>query len=322
MKKHIQFIVPVYNEAEGLPELVRRIHVVWEAPELREIEGTLLFVNDGSQDDSQRVIEQLHAVDPRIGVLRLSRNFGHQSALSAGLDRADADAIVMMDADLQDPPELLPQMVALWRDQGAEVIYCVRQNRKEGFMKRACYAGFYRCFAFLTGLALPLDSGDFSFLNRQAYTALRDLPERVRFLRGLRHWIGFKQVALPYDRPQRFAGNSKYGFFSLYKLATDGLASFSVFPLRIAQFFSFVFGIMTMGILVALIFHQNLATKTYFELHTFIFCFSFSMLFLCLYILGAYVTRMYQEAKRRPLYIVADFIPPRRTGGRGTTEGA
>lgn len=311
MRTHLQVIVPLFNESDVLPELISRLTAVLALLSLNNMESTVLFVNDGSDDASPVFLEKQAGDDLRFGYLFLSRNFGHQAALSAGLDHADADLIVILDADLQDPPELIPEMVRLWRTEKADVVYGVRKNRKENLFKRLCYAGFYRFFGWLTGLALPLDSGDFSLMTRRAYTTLREMPERVRFMRGLRHWMGFKQCPLPYDRPKRFAGDTKYSFYALYKLATDGLASFSIAPLRAAQFFAFLFGLLTMVVFLFLVLRPDLAAPRLLALISLIVCFSFSMLFLCVYILGAYISRIYQEVKKRPLYIVAESKLPR-----------
>ena len=233
MKQALRYsvVVPVYNEQEVLPEFHWELAVVMRAlGEPYEI----IYVDDGSQDRSLEILRSLAASDPAVRGVRLSRNFGHQIALSAGLGLAEGQAVITLDADLQDPPALIPEMIARWRE-GAEVVLARRRSRKgEGLLKRATSFLFYRVLRRFSGLPLPLDAGDFRLLDRQACLWLRELPERHRYLRGLIGWAGFRQAEVPFDRQPRRAGRSKYPPGRMLGLALDGLTSFSIAPLRAA----------------------------------------------------------------------------------------
>jgi len=195
----------------------------------------IICVDDGSHDDTWKLLKQQHAADPRWRGLSFARNFGHQTAVSAGLHYATGDAVVVIDADLQDPPEELGRFFEKWR-QGYDVVYAIRQNRKEGVFKKICYWSFYRLMAGIASFDVPLDSGDFCLMNRRVVDIIKQMPERNRFVRGLRAWAGFKQIGLAYERPARAAGETKYGFRKLLKLAWDGLFSFSTVPLILGSY--------------------------------------------------------------------------------------
>ena len=220
----LSVVLPVHK-------LYQRLNEVLSAIESYEI----IFVNDGSSDRSAEIVIELHAIDPRIKLVNLSRNFGHQAAITAGIDHSNGQAVILMDADLQDPPELIPQMLECWR-KGAEVVFAVREKRKEFFLKRAAYFAFYRLLQVISNIDIPLDSGDFCLMDHKVVRHIRALPERNRFLRGLRSWVGYKQIALPYEREARHAGEAKYTFRKLVRLALDGILSFSSFPLRLAAY--------------------------------------------------------------------------------------
>ena len=197
----LSVVIPIYNEEATLPELYRRLtHVLSQNP--TELVYEMIFVNDGSTDASIQVLMRLHADDPVVKVINLSRNFGHQAAITAGLDYSKGDVVVCMDGDLQDPPEIIPTLLARWRD-GNDVVYAVRRVRKEGFIKRACYAAFYRLLRSFSKVSIPLDAGDFSLMDRRVVDCLNNLPERSRFIRGLRTWIGFRQTGVEYEREKR-----------------------------------------------------------------------------------------------------------------------
>ena len=244
-------------------------------------------------------------------VYRLSRNFGHASAVSAGLDHADADAVVVLDADLQDPPELVLDMLERWRS-GVDVVFAQRRRRKEGVWKRIGYWGFYRFVSLLSDLDIPLDSGDFCLMDRRVVDAIRELPERLRFPRILRSWVGFRQDGIEYDRPVRAAGDTKYDFSRLYQLATDGIASSSIRLLRVAQLFSFSFAVLTAILLGVLLY----SVSAYADRPDALLILAGLILIAggnfvitaCLYILGAYVGRTYLEAKGRPPYLVMEVL--------------
>ncbi len=225
----ISVVVPLYNEQENLPELYRRLG---SALGSLRVPYEIVFVNDGSRDDTPRLIDELHAADTSVTLVHLSRNFGHQAAVSAGLDCALGQGVIIMDGDLQDPPEIIPEFVARWRE-GHDVVFAVRRRRKEGPLKRLAYFAFYRLLNAISDIDIPLDSGDFCLLDRRVADVLRGLPERARFLRGLRTFVGFRQTGLEYERAAREAGRPKYTLRALFSLAADGLISFSSYPLRL-----------------------------------------------------------------------------------------
>jgi polyisoprenyl-phosphate glycosyltransferase len=309
MRDTVTVAVPTFNEESGLPELIKRLQKSFADIEATGVHISALLIDDGSSDKTLSILKQTQETDRRFGFISLSRNFGHQAAISAALDHVRTDAIIVMDADLQDPPELLVQMVRLWRANEADVIYGQRISREGSLIKRFCYSIFYRIFNYIVDTKIPADAGDFALMDRCVYEKLRDLNERVRFLRGLRSWIGFRQIALPYHRPERFSGAAKYSFVDLYKLATDGIASFSVAPLRVAQFFFLVWTIVALTMLVWVV-----ASRPWREIDPMfalmiLVAFSVAMLFMCLHILGAYIARTYMETKHRPMYVPAEFVP-------------
>ncbi|HMD14755.1 MAG TPA: glycosyltransferase family 2 protein, partial [Bacteroidota bacterium] len=297
-------VIPIYNEHETIPELHRRLAGVMNS--LGE-SSEVIFVDDGSADESFRLLTDLHAKDSRFKVLRFSRNFGHQMAISAGIDHASGDAVILMDGDLQDPPEIVPRFLSKWRE-GFEVVYAIRKKRKENIFKRAAYASFYRILRFLSYLDIPLDSGDFCLMDKKVVTVIRDLRERSRFVRGLRTWAGFKQVGLEYERDARYAGDPKYTFTKLMKLAYDGLLSFSVVPLRMAVYTGF--GFATIAFLGGLfIIYRKLVNEidvVGWASTIVILTFLGGLILMTLGVIGEYVGRIYDEVKQRPLYVVRD----------------
>ncbi|MGL4421826.1 MAG: glycosyltransferase family 2 protein, partial [Gemmataceae bacterium] len=242
----LSVVVPLLNEESNLAELLTRLDLaVRQLPMTTEI----LFVNDGSTDGTAAWLDAQAAVDPRIVVIHFSRNFGHQAAISAGLEQATGDAVAIMDGDLQDPPEILQQFLGAWRS-GADVVYAIRTKRKENFLKRLGYFVFYRLLARCSELPIPLDAGDFCWMDRRVVDAINALPERQRFVRGLRTFVGFQQVGLPIERAARASGSPKYTFRKLIGLAADGLFQFSSAPLRWIPFVGL--GIVLIGALLAL----------------------------------------------------------------------
>jgi polyisoprenyl-phosphate glycosyltransferase len=300
----VSVIVPVHNEEENLPELYRRLCAALSTAGSHEI----LFVDDGSSDGSVGLIRQMRAEDPAVRLLILSRNFGHQAAVTAGIDHCRGRAVVILDADLQDPPELLTEMLARWRE-GAEVVYGVRLDRKEGLLKRASYYCYYRLLRFASHVEIPLDSGDFCLMDRKVVEHLRRLPERNRFLRGLRSWLGYRQVALPYERQARHAGTPKYTFAKLVKLALDGLVSFSSLPLRAAAYLGlFTCGAGIVYLSYALVHRAMVGTapQGWTSLVALVLIIGGAQL-VVLGVLGEYVARIYDESKQRPAYIVREI---------------
>jgi dolichol-phosphate mannosyltransferase len=303
--------IPLYNEREVLPELLRRVGAVLDATPGGPHE--LVLVDDGSTDGTGELLEQAAGEDPRLVVLRLSRNFGHQAAVTAALDHASGDAVVVMDGDLQDPPEAIPEMLAKHRE-GHDVVYAVRASRRESWAYRLAYFLFYRLINSLSNIKLPLDAGDFALMSRPAVEALQRAPERNRYVRGLRSWIGFSQVGLPLERPARQAGRSKYSTFKLLKLAFDGIFSFSTVPLRLAILLGLVaitccLSYVGYAVYAKLVLDQSPQGFTALIVGI---VFSLGVQLLFLGVIGEYVGRIYHEVKQRPHYVVRQVI--RREG--------
>ncbi len=299
--------IPVHNEETALPELVQRTRLV-----LDQIPGgphELLFVDDGSADRTTMLLEQAAREDARIVVMSLSRNFGHQAALTAALDHVSGDATVVTDGDLQDVPEVIPQFVARFFE-GYDVVYAQRTNRKEAWPLRFCYFIFYRLMAKLSELRLPLDAGDFGLMSRRVVEQIQRMPEHHRYLRGMRSWVGFRQIGVPVERAERHSGRSKYNLLRLLKLASDGVFAFSIVPIRAAALFgAAAIGISALfalyAVFVKLVLHQS--PKGFTALILLITFLSGVLLFF-LGIIGEYVGRVYEESKGRPLYIVSRVV--------------
>lgn len=298
-------VVPAYNEAAVLAEFHQRLLAVLDASGMSH---RVLYVDDGSRDSTWSVIESLLDSDPAAGALRLSRNFGKEAALTAGLDHCDADAVIVIDADLQDPPELIPQLVAAWRD-GYDVVYATRDARAgESRLKRFTSAAFYRSMEHLSDTPIPRDTGDFRLLSRRAVLALRQLHERQRFMKGLFAWIGYPQTAVHFKRDARAGGGSKWSYWKLSQLAIDGITSFSVAPLRLATWLglataslAFAYGVYVF--VRALIWGDPV--RGYPTLMLVILLLGGVQL-LALGVIGEYLGRLFTEAKQRPLYFVED----------------
>lgn len=305
--------IPVYNEIDNLPELVRRLDAV-----LSDLSGgphDVLFVDDGSTDGTTTWLEEASGRAPRIRLLKLSRNFGHQAALTAALDHADGDAVVLMDGDLQDVPEAIPRFVAEY-ERGFDVVYAIRVGRKEGFFLRTCYRLFYWLMARLSDTPLPEGSGDFGLLSRRAVDALRRHREQHRYLRGLRALVGFRQTGIEVERDTRHAGDSRYGLRGLIRLALNGLFAFSVVPIRLATMVgAFAVGgslLYSIYVLWArLVLEQTPQGFTTLIL-AMVFLAGVQLLFLG--IIGEYVGRIYEETKGRPIYIIDEPVGSRRAG--------
>jgi glycosyltransferase involved in cell wall biosynthesis len=297
----LSVVIPVYNEEENLPALYRRLTATLAAA---EPDYELILVDDGSRDQSVPIMRALAAHDDRLVVVELSRNFGHQVAISAGLEYARGAGVAVMDADLQDPPEVLPQFIDRWR-AGHDVVYAVRQRRKEGVLKRAAYAGFYRLLQHVANIEIPLDSGDFCIMDRRVVDLLVAMPERTRFVRGIRSWIGFDQVGLAYERHARNAGEPKYTLRRLVYLALDGLVSFSYVPLRIISLSGLAVSLMS--IILALFYTikkltTGLTPPGFATLVVAIF-FLAGIQLITMGVIGEYVGRIFEEVKHRPLFV-------------------
>lgn len=329
MAVRLSVVLPVFNESETLAALVGRL-----LPTVERICGAdfeIIFVDDGSTDGSAQVLDALHARDRRIKVIHFSRNFGHQAALQAGLDEALGAGVVLMDADLQDPPELLERFVERWRE-GYEVIYAVRRKRKEGLLKRGAYAVFYRTMRAVAEIDVPLDAGDFCLLDRRVVDALVALPERHRFLRGLRSWLGFRQIGVEYERDGRHAGEPKYTLGKLVRLALSGYVGFSSMPLRAAAWLGFgsAFAGFATAVWVVFTVVMNIPSPRGWPSTLAAMLFVGGVQLLVLGVLGEYLGRVYDEVRRRPLYVVQSRIGiagavSRSQGGpatRGSVETA
>ena len=300
-RPELSVIIPVFNEAENLPTLHGRLT---RALVNLGMEYEIVLVDDGSQDQSPDILRRMEAEDQRIVIVEFARNFGHQVAISAGLEQSRGRVVCIMDADLQDPPEVLHTFLAKWRE-GWEVVYAIRTERKEWWGKRLAYAGFYRLLQRVANIDIPLDAGDFCVMDRRVVDLLVRMPERNRFVRGIRSWVGFKQIGVPYERHARHAGAPKYTFRKLLYLALDGLISFSHMPLRIITLLGFT--VSFLSFLVALFylvkkFTLGTGVPGFTTLVVSIF-FLAGIQLVTIGVIGEYIGRISDEVKRRPLYV-------------------
>lgn len=303
----LSVVIPCYNEEAVINETFKRLNAF--CSELDNLNVELIFVDDGSQDATRQLIKNQAAKDARIKLIGFARNFGHQIAVTAGIDSASGEAVVLIDADLQDPPEVVHEMVAKWR-QGYDVVYGTRTDRPgESIFKKATARAFYRLLNRLSDVPIPLDTGDFRLMSRNVVDTLRAMPERDRFVRGMVSWVGFKQISLPYSRAERFAGESKYPLSKMLRFATDGILSFSTKPLQMSVGLGMLSAIFSLvAILYAL--GLRLFTNIWVEGWT---ALMIAVLFLggvqliCVGILGEYIGRIYNEVKQRPLYVVQEY---------------
>jgi dolichol-phosphate mannosyltransferase len=322
-RERLSVVIPILNEEKLLPELLRRLRAVVDSVPGGPHE--IILVDDGSTDGTPAILRRASEEDDRIVGIVLSRNFGHQAALSAGLAQALGDAVICMDGDLQDSPESIPLFIEKY-EQGYDVVYARRVERKEGWWLRACYYIFYRLITALSGIPLPLDAGDFGLMSQRMVNQLRNMPEYHRYLRGMRTWVGFRQTGIPIERAERPAGRPKYNVLKLLQLASDGVFSFSIVPLRfavvlgtIAILFSAVFGAYSIYVRLA----SGRSPEGFTALIVAIIFLSGVQLFF-MGVIGEYVGRLYESSKQRPLYIVAEQIGrSRHSEGRAdTTKGA
>jgi dolichol-phosphate mannosyltransferase len=303
----VSVAIPLYNEEYGISELLRRVCSVLER--LPDGPHELVLVDDGSTDRTFELIERAASQEHNVVAISLSRNFGHQSALSAALDHVTGDVVIVMDGDLQDRPEIIPEFITKY-EEGFEVVYAQRSLRKEGWVLRSSYYLFYRLLLFFSNIRLPLDAGDFALLSRRVVDQLRNCPEHHRYLRGLRAWVGFRQTGIEVERSERFSGESKYTLCKLFNLAFDGIFAFSIVPLRLAT----ILGVFTT--LLALLFGMySLYVKMFlnrspegFTALIVIIIFVSGVQLLFLGMIGEYLGRVYEETKGRPHYIIAKII--------------
>ena len=299
-------VIPIYNEEENIMEMYRRLHHVME-----QLDGDveLILIDDGSRDRSLSMMRELHHRDHRVHYLSLARNFGHQIAVTAGLNFVQGKCIIVMDADLQDPPELIFTMIEKWH-QEYQVVYAQRISRqKEGWLKRLTAYLFYRLLRRLAKVDIPVDTGDFCLMDRQVVDILNSMPERNRYVRGLRAWVGFRQTSVLFERNPRFAGDVKYTFGKSLSLAIDGIISFSTVPLRLATYLGIISAAIAMIMIILVLYWRIFAPVSHLIGYTLI---TISMFFLgsvqlvCIGILGEYIGRIYEEVKGRPLYTLKE----------------
>jgi glycosyltransferase involved in cell wall biosynthesis len=309
-RPQLSLVIPVFNEEDTLPELDRRLRDLFANLSQVGNEWEVVFVEDGSSDNSRQLLAGMAASESRYRLVAFSRNFGHQFAITAGIDRAEGDAVVVMDADLQDPPSVVSEMIDKHRS-GYDVVYGVRKKRKgETWFKRITASIFYRLIRSITGVAIPLDAGDFRLMSRPVVLTLRALREQHRFVRGMVAWVGFRQTAVYYDREARFAGTTKYPISKMLKFAIDGITSFSILPLRVATWLGVFAAICAVGIGAWAIAAKVLGLGTASGWTTIMFAVALgsSAQLLMTGVLGEYVGRIYEEIKRRPLYIIEQEI--------------
>jgi glycosyltransferase involved in cell wall biosynthesis len=301
--KLISVVVPVFNEIDVIDACYERLTAVLKS--LGRFDYELVFVDDGSTDRSHARLLELQIADQHLRVIRFSRNFGHQIAITAGLDEARGDAIIVIDADLQDPPEIMPAMIEKWQN-GYDVVYGVRRQRAgESRIKRATAAVFYRILRRFTNIEIPVDVGDFRLISSRAAVQLRQLREKDRFVRGLVSWIGFPQTGVPYDREERYAGSTKYPLGKMLKFAVDGITSFSSMPLKLASWLGYLASLFAFIYLLS-VFVQKMMGHTVEGWATIMVAMLFlgGVQLICIGIIGEYIGRIFNETKSRPMYVI------------------
>ena len=309
-RPELSLVIPIFNEEEIIEELERRLlGILKDLPTIGSA-WEVVLVNDGSRDASLELLRKVATRDPRFKVLSFSRNFGHQMAITAGVDRAEGEAVIVMDADLQDPPEVIAEMIEKWR-AGYDVVYGVRRSRAgETVFKKVTAAIYYRLLRAMLGIDIPVDAGDFRLMSRPVVLALRALRERLRFVRGMVAWVGFKQIEVKYDREARFAGETKYPLRKMIRFAIDGITSFSVLPLRLATWLGSLAGALAVitGLWTVYVRFYVEGVVPGWTTIMILIAFGTSAQLLMTGILGEYVGRIYEELKHRPLYITDEEI--------------
>ncbi|MDA3883764.1 MAG: glycosyltransferase family 2 protein [Bacteroidales bacterium] len=310
----ISIVIPLLNEEENVEQLYARLT---ESSPLWKEDYEILFVDDGSTDNTLCLLQNICQQDSRISIVKLTRNFGHQAAISAGMAASKGDAVIIMDGDLQDPPEELPRFLKKWRE-GYQVVYAIRTKRKENIIKRIAYSLFYRILHKISDIEIPLDSGDFCVMDRKVVDTLtKEMLEQSRFVRGLRAYAGYKQIGVEYVRAERAAGEVKYTFKKLLKLAMDGLFDFSTVPLKLATYLGFIISIPSFIIGIFFIFHRLLDFKVLghspsdtpgLATLTVGMFFLGGIMMIMLGVIGEYIARIYFEVKKRPFYIIEEII--------------
>ncbi|MCL2936324.1 MAG: glycosyltransferase family 2 protein [Trichodesmium sp. St17_bin3_1_1] len=299
-------VIPIFNEEEIIPELWRRLSDILDR---LDSSSEVIFINDGSVDNSLELLKEINHKNQEVKIISFSRNFGHQCALSAGIDHANGKAVILMDGDLQDSPEAIISFLQLWQ-QGYDVVYAIRKNRKEKWLKRLAFKSFYYIQKKLSGIVTPMDAGIFSLMDRKVILTLRQMPERNKYLSGLRAYAGFKQIGVYVERGPRYRGQPKVSVSKLFKLAFDGIFSFSTIPLKIATILGLVSAIISfiiglIGLYVKFILGQEFLSWAYGLTTTF---FMGGIQLLSLGIIGEYIGRIYDEVRQRPYYIIQEKI--------------
>ena len=313
MNQRISVVVPCYNEESVIQETHKRLSLVMQSVKFK-FDYELVYVNDGSKDNTIKILKSIADNDGHVKVVNFSRNFGHQIAVTAGIDHADGDAVVLIDADLQDPPELILEFINKW-EQGYNVVYAVRRKREgETWFKKVTAKWFYRTLRSITDVEIPVDTGDFRLMGREVVEVLKSIKERHRFIRGLVSWVGFKQLGIEYDRAERFAGETKYPLKKMVKFSLDAITSFSFVPLRIASFLgisSASLGLLGIPIALYLRIGTDITLPGWTSLMIVVLFLGGMQLFI-LGIIGEYLGRVYDETRNRPLYIVQEVITTKK----------
>ncbi|KGF91707.1 MULTISPECIES: glycosyltransferase family 2 protein [Prochlorococcus] len=314
MYNTISYVIPIFNEELNIPIIIKKIIEAFNKNNLKNFE--IVFIDDGSSDKSVSIIKSYIKDGINIKCICLTRNFGHQEALTAGLAYANSDLIAILDGDLQDPPLVINEFIKT-AEKGYDVIYGIRKKRKESILKRISYKFFYKILSSLSNIYIPIDSGDFCLMTNNALKKLNDLPEKNRFIRGLRSYIGLRQLGIPYERESRYAGSPKYNFRKLLRLASDGIFNFSDRPLKITSAFGFLVSLVSLLIMLILIIQNILTIKIlgfspndvpgYTSIIVSIFFVSGVQLF-AIGIIGEYISRIFLESKKRPTYLIREII--------------
>mgnify|MGYP003966410761 CR=1 FL=1 len=308
MKSLLSIVIPCFNEEEVIGETIDRL--LYFCNKIENINIELIFVDDGSKDNTLVLLKKISETDNRVKIISLARNFGHQVAVTAGIDSTNGDAVVLIDADLQDPPEVIGDMIHKWRE-GYDVVYGTRTDRAgESAFKRATAKSFYRLLNKLSDVPIPLDTGDFRLMSRKVVDVLKNMPEKDRFIRGMVSWVGFKQTGVLYKREKRFAGESKYPFRKMLRFAIDGILSFSSKPLKISVWIGLLCAFLALTGIISVI-YLRVFTNTWVEGWTALMIailFMGGIQLVSIGILGEYIRRIYNESKRRPLYTVEKYI--------------
>ncbi len=295
-------VIPVFNEEEMILQMYEKL-----VPFLNN-EDEVLFINDGSTDTTVNEIKSLIEKDRRLKLINFSRNFGHQPAITAGLQYSEGDVVIIMDCDLQDPPELIPELLKKWKE-GYDVVHCIRKKRKESLFKRLSYKLFYWLYTRLSDFETLMDSGDFSLMSRRVVNEINKMEEKAKFIRGLNLFVGFRHTAIEYERPGRFKGETKYNLIKLVKLALDGIFSFTTFPLRIMSFLGFCLLLSSFIMILVLVYYKLSYKLLLGHTMTYVLILFFGGINLfCFGIIGEYIGKIFYETKNRPFYIVESFV--------------